>query len=187
MLKLTGKKISTRRNLSYRVCTKEIIRLFLNQSICCGYSKEPWWDDSFEHPKHMLKLTGKKIFIILRSTIVWLLFSDTDTNTILLQKMKEVNFVDPSDSQFYFIGQEGTASRDIQLFNGNSMTKVVNIFMPHPHTHTWGSSNKEWDFYYRALNYHARNMKSHSKLPNLFGCSHVPYSTCYIVPIFVAT
>ena len=51
-------------------------------------------------------------------------FSDTDTNTILLKKMKEVNFVDPSDSQFYFIGQEGTASRDIQLFNGNSMTKV---------------------------------------------------------------
>ena len=39
--------------------------------------------------------------------------------------MKEVNFDDPSDSRFYFIGREGSASRDIQLFNGNSMTKVL--------------------------------------------------------------
>ena len=46
--------------------------------------------------------------------------------------------MDPSESQFYFIGHEGTASRDIQLFNGNSMTKVVSIFMPSPPppTHT---------------------------------------------------
>ena len=29
--------------------------------MCCGYSKEPCqWDGSFEHPKHMLKLMGKK-------------------------------------------------------------------------------------------------------------------------------
>ena len=51
--------------------------------------------------------------------------------------------MDPSESQFYFIGHEGTASRDIQLFNGNSMTKVVSIFMPSPpppHTHIEG----EW-------------------------------------------
>ena len=34
--------------------------LFLNQNICCGYG-------SFERTKHMLKLIGKKIFIILRS------------------------------------------------------------------------------------------------------------------------
>ena len=41
--------------------------LFLNQNICCGYSKEPsQWDGSFEHPKHMLQLTGKKILKILR-------------------------------------------------------------------------------------------------------------------------
>ena len=33
----------------------------LNQNICCGYSKEPsQWDGSFEHPKHMIKLMGKK-------------------------------------------------------------------------------------------------------------------------------
>ena len=32
----------------------KIIFLFVNQNICCGYSKEPSrWDGSFEHPKHM--------------------------------------------------------------------------------------------------------------------------------------
>ena len=41
--------------------------LFLNQNICCGYSKEPsQWDGSFEHPKHMLKLMGQKIYTCLR-------------------------------------------------------------------------------------------------------------------------
>ena len=52
---------------------KKIIFLFLNQNICCGYSKEPsQGDGSFEHPKHMLKLMGKKIFTILRSKIVFI-------------------------------------------------------------------------------------------------------------------
>ena len=46
---------------------RKIIFLFLNQNIHCGYSKEPSrWDGSFEHPKHMLKIMGKKIFTILR-------------------------------------------------------------------------------------------------------------------------
>ena len=41
--------------------------LFLNQNICCGYSKEPSrWVSSFEHPKHMFKLMDKKIIAILR-------------------------------------------------------------------------------------------------------------------------
>ena len=31
--------------------------IFLNQNICCGYSKEPC---------HLLKIIGKKIFTILR-------------------------------------------------------------------------------------------------------------------------
>ena len=36
--------------------------LFLNQNLCCGYSKDPTqWDGSFEHSKHMLKSMGKKI------------------------------------------------------------------------------------------------------------------------------
>ena len=38
------------------VRNRKIILLFLNQSICCGYSKEPSQrDGSFEHTKHMLK------------------------------------------------------------------------------------------------------------------------------------
>ena len=41
--------------------------LFLAQIICCGYSKEPsHFDGSCEHPKHMLKLIGKKLRILLR-------------------------------------------------------------------------------------------------------------------------
>ena len=40
---------------------------FLIQNICCGYSKEPsQCDGSFDHPKHMFKLMGKKIIKIVR-------------------------------------------------------------------------------------------------------------------------
>ena len=36
-------------------------------------SKEPsQWDGSFEHPKHMLKLIGKKIFTILHSNTLFI-------------------------------------------------------------------------------------------------------------------
>ena len=50
---------------------QKLIFLFLNQKICCGYSKEPsHWDGSFEHPKQMLKLIDKKIFTILRWNFV---------------------------------------------------------------------------------------------------------------------
>ena len=42
--------------------------LFLIQNICCGYSKElSQGDGSFEHPKHVFKLMGKKIITILRT------------------------------------------------------------------------------------------------------------------------
>ena len=51
-----------------RVPTKKLIFLFLNQNICCGYSKEPYQRDGcFEHTKHMLELMDKKIFTLLRS------------------------------------------------------------------------------------------------------------------------
>ena len=59
------KKITTFRDLmesscrpsKLRVHTKSLIFLFLNQNICCGYSKEPpQWEGSFEHGKHLLKL-----------------------------------------------------------------------------------------------------------------------------------
>ena len=48
--------------LPYKRVFKNYLILFLNQNICCGYSKEP----SFEHPKHMFKLIGKKIIRTLR-------------------------------------------------------------------------------------------------------------------------
>ena len=36
-------------------CTWKLFFSFLNQNICCGYSKEPsQWDCSFEDPKHVL-------------------------------------------------------------------------------------------------------------------------------------
>ena len=55
------------------VRNKKIIFLFLNQNICCGYSKEPsQLDRSFKHPKHMLKLMGKKICTILRTNILFI-------------------------------------------------------------------------------------------------------------------
>ena len=45
--------------------------LFLDQNICCEYSKESSkWDGSFEHPNQMFKLMGKKIFTILRWNIL---------------------------------------------------------------------------------------------------------------------
>ena len=53
-----------------RVCNEEIVFLFLNKT-CCGYSKESSQRDrSFEHPKHMLKLMGKKILTIFCSNIL---------------------------------------------------------------------------------------------------------------------
>ena len=53
--------------LELRVRNRKITFLFLNQNICCGCSKEPsHWDGSFEYPKQMLKVSGKKIFTILR-------------------------------------------------------------------------------------------------------------------------
>ena len=50
-------------DLQIRVC-EYIFYLFLIQNICCGYSKEPS-QCSFEHPKRLLKLMGKKILTIL--------------------------------------------------------------------------------------------------------------------------
>ena len=52
--------------LQIRVRTWILFFLFLNQNICCAYSKEPsQWDGSFEYPKHMVKLMDKKIITIL--------------------------------------------------------------------------------------------------------------------------
>ena len=61
-----------------------IIFLFLNQNICCGYSKEPSQrEGSFEHPKHMLNILDKLIFTILRC--IFLLFTFSDLYSIYLK------------------------------------------------------------------------------------------------------
>ena len=45
-----------------RVRNRKLFFLFLNQNICCGYSKEPSQrDGSFELPKHMFTLMGNKM------------------------------------------------------------------------------------------------------------------------------
>ena len=50
-----------------RMHIQKLIFLFHNQNVCCGYSKEPsHGDGSFEHPKQMLRLMDKNIFMILR-------------------------------------------------------------------------------------------------------------------------
>ena len=49
--------ITDRSGLQIRVCIGKLFSLFLTQNIFCGYSKE--------HPKHMLRLKGKKIITIL--------------------------------------------------------------------------------------------------------------------------
>ena len=65
--------------LKLRVRTKKLIFLFLIQNICCGYSKElSHWNGSFEHPKHMIKLMGKKIFTSLRLNFLLIKTYDID-------------------------------------------------------------------------------------------------------------
>ena len=59
-----------------RVRNWKLVFLFLNQNICCGYSKEPSrWDGSFEHAKQMFKLMDKKIiagkFFCLTGPMTW--------------------------------------------------------------------------------------------------------------------
>ena len=69
----------------FRVCTKKLIFLFINQNICYGYSKEPAQYETvlLIAQNIMFKLMGMKIFTILRSKIcVYLnlcLFNDITT------------------------------------------------------------------------------------------------------------
>ena len=49
-----------------------------------------------------------------------------------------------------------------------------------------GHSIKNETFFYSGMNLYARLMKSCPKLACLFGCSHITYSMCYLVPAFVA-
>ena len=81
-------------------CYRKII-FFFNQNICCGYSKEPSQsDDSFEHPKHMLKIMGKKIFTILRWVYTCQNTTLLDITSWLKYAWWQVNPV-PHDSAFW--------------------------------------------------------------------------------------
>ena len=61
----------THTSLQINVRNWKLFILFLNQNICCVYSKEPsQWDGSFEHSHHMFTLLGKKVITILRSNIL---------------------------------------------------------------------------------------------------------------------
>ena len=54
-------KLQTIPDLQIRVRIVKLFSLFLILNICCGYSEEPSQrDGSFENPKHMFKLVGKK-------------------------------------------------------------------------------------------------------------------------------
>jgi hypothetical protein len=56
-------------------------------------------------------------------------YSDPETNTILLRKMREVSFMDVSASPFSFIGKEGSTGREIIHFDGSQMKRVIKIFL----------------------------------------------------------
>ena len=59
---LTQKEVTALLGLQIRVRIGKLFFLFLIQSICCGYSKEPSRrDGSFKHPAHTYKLMYKKI------------------------------------------------------------------------------------------------------------------------------
>ena len=59
--------------IKFRVRNRKITFLHFDQNICCGYSKElSEWDRSFEHPKHMLKIMGKKISNLMLKIFVYL-------------------------------------------------------------------------------------------------------------------
>ena len=65
--------LSRSQGLQIRVRNLKSDFLSLNKNICCWYSKEPsQCDGSFEHPKHMLQLMGKKNITILLDTNVLL-------------------------------------------------------------------------------------------------------------------
>ena len=65
MLSKTGLEFWKSSDLQINVGNWKLF-LFHNQNICCGCSIETsQWDGSFEHPKHMFRLLGKKIIVIL--------------------------------------------------------------------------------------------------------------------------
>ena len=67
--KFNNNKNNNSNNTSFQIWVGnwKVFVLFLNQIICCGYSKELLnCKSSFEYTKHMFQLKGKKILTILR-------------------------------------------------------------------------------------------------------------------------
>ena len=77
--------------LQIRVHTGKLFFLFLNQNICCGYSKElTQWDSSFKHTKHMFKLMGKEINAILgaQTILIWTFDKGTGFEQASMRKIQ---------------------------------------------------------------------------------------------------
>ena len=67
---------------------------------------------------------------------------------------------------------------DVYKFSfSHGQTKKIVIYEGHPIKN---------ETFYSGVNLHARLRKSRPKVARLFGCSHVPNSTCYLVTAFVA-
>ena len=84
-------KTSTIWCLQIRVRNGKTFFLFLNQNICCGYSKEPsQWDGSLEHPKQLFKLMGKTL------TKKYVIFLCGSTKSIC-KRMMEYQHIGPDE------------------------------------------------------------------------------------------
>ena len=58
-----------------RVCNGNVLFLFLNKNLCCGYAKEPIQrDGSFKNLKHVFKLFGR--FTLKRKSLSGSMLND---------------------------------------------------------------------------------------------------------------
>ena len=72
-----------------------LIFLFLNQNICCWYSKKSsQWDGSFEHPKHMFNWWVRKYLQFYSENVC--LSKPVYSNTIRVS-----NSLDPDQARFF--------------------------------------------------------------------------------------
>ena len=117
---------------------ENLIFLFLNKNICCGYSKEPsQWDGSFEHPKHMLKLMGKKIYTILRWNFLFILTCPVNMVNYLIPLAKGMQY------KFLMIQIKGVTNSHIGFMtqrlepHGGHLVPSPVIVIPSHHIPRW--------------------------------------------------
>ena len=112
--------------------------LFLNQNICCGYSKEPSrWDGSFEHPKHMFKLMDKKIIAILSKLFL------LNWPYAVQQLHPNILFYSPSDPSGYFDQPGHLTVRSVSLLSTHWHTYIAKGFWLF-HAHSKNSDQTGW-------------------------------------------